>query len=52
MWLSVLGEVDLNDQYDIMYYLLLFSLEKKPQKKTNIKCNVIKSTIYIQGELD
>ena len=25
---------------------------KKIQKKTNIKCNVIKSTIYIQGELD
>jgi hypothetical protein len=25
---------------------------KKTQKKTNIKCNVIKSTIYIQGELD
>jgi histidyl-tRNA synthetase len=35
-----------------MYYLLQFSLEKKPQKKTNIKCNVIKITIYIQGELD
>jgi hypothetical protein len=29
-----------------MYYLLLFSLEKKTQKKTNIKCNVIKSTIW------
>ena len=25
---------------------------RKTQKKTNIKCNVIKSTIYIQGELD
>ena len=25
---------------------------KKTQKNTNIKCNVIKSTIYIQGELD
>jgi hypothetical protein len=35
-----------------MYYLLLLSLEKKTQKKTNIKCNVIKSTIYIQGKLD
>jgi hypothetical protein len=23
-----------------------------PKKKINIKCNVIKSTIYIQGELD
>ena len=38
--------------FDFWCFNAIFSNIMATQKKTNIKCNVIKSTIYIQGELD